>query len=171
MRGPGSLGLGAGGFPWNEPSEAGDQFGRALAAGDMDGDGTDDLAIAAPFEDIGPNVNAGMVCVAYGMAGPGIIPGGGLAQKWSQNSPGVPERPEPGDHFGAALAIGNFDGVLGEDLAVGVPDEDRGNPTLADMGCVNVIYSAGLGLGLNAFAPPSPQAAQVWHQNGPGIAE
>lgn len=169
--GPGIPVVWQSGFPWNEPSEAGDQFGKVLAAGDLDGDGTDDLAIGVPLEDVGPNVDAGMVCIAYGVAPHGIIPGGGLAQKWTQNSPGVPESNEPGDHFGAALAIGNFDGVLGEDLAIGVPYEDRGNPPVADIGCVNVIFSAGMGLGLNAFAPPAPQPAQLWHQNSGGITE
>ena len=48
------------------PSEAsparGDDFGSALAAADFDGDGFDDLAIGAPFEDLGGVVDTGDVC-------------------------------------------------------------------------------------------------------------
>ena len=34
-------------------AEAGDLFGSALAAGDFDGDGFDDLAVGVPDEDVG----------------------------------------------------------------------------------------------------------------------
>lgn len=156
-------------WPWGDLSETGDGFGAALATGDLDGDGSDDLAIGVPLEDFAGRVDTGMVNVAYGLIGVGIVPGGGFAQAWTQNSPGVPQSCQSGDHFGAALAIGDFDGAFGEDLAVGVPLEDLNN--LADAGCVNVVYSAGLGFGLNAIAPPAPQPAELWHQNIPGVPE
>jgi hypothetical protein len=41
--------------------ESGDQFGLALAAGDFNGDGKDDLAIGTPLEDITGASNAGAV--------------------------------------------------------------------------------------------------------------
>ena len=41
-------------FGWDETPEAGDAFGFALAAGDFNQDGLDDLAIGAPFEDLLP---------------------------------------------------------------------------------------------------------------------
>ena len=52
-------------------SEDGDQFGFALATGDFDGDGFDDLAIGIPFEDFGAGgavANTGQVNVLYGAA-------------------------------------------------------------------------------------------------------
>lgn len=155
-------------WPWGEVMEAGDRFGQTLAAGDMDMDGTADLAIGVPFEDVGPNVDTGMVNIAYGTPGPGLIPGP-MAETWTQNTPGVPEVDFTGDQFGAALAIGNFDGVLGEDLAIGIPFEDTG--PMVDTGAVVVIYSAGPGLGLDPFLPPAPQPAELWHQNTAGIPE
>lgn len=51
--------LGTGGLP--DVMEGGDEFGYALAAGDFDLDGFDDLAVGAPGED-----GAGKVLVVYG---------------------------------------------------------------------------------------------------------
>jgi hypothetical protein len=44
-----------------------DFFGAALAAGDFDGSGTDDLAVGVPGEDLGAADAAGMVTVIYGL--------------------------------------------------------------------------------------------------------
>jgi hypothetical protein len=53
-----------------ETSDTGDQLGTALEAGDFDGDGNEDLAIGAPFEDLRMlntqlHTNAGAVNVLY----------------------------------------------------------------------------------------------------------
>ncbi|KAA0213916.1 MAG: hypothetical protein DYG94_03460 [Leptolyngbya sp. PLA3] len=156
-------------WPWGDALEVGDRFGQTLAAGDLDGDGTGDLAIGVPFEDVGAIVDAGMVNVAYGLPGPGLIPAP-TAETWTQASPGVPTAPVAGDQFGTAMAIANFDGVLGEDLAVGMPFRDfAGN---VDAGSVITIYSAGIGPGLEAtLGGGAPQASEWWHQNVAGIAE
>ena len=47
-------------------NEEGDQFGAAVAAGDFDADGIDDLAIGAPFEDEGALFDVGAEVVLYG---------------------------------------------------------------------------------------------------------
>ncbi|MCL4221364.1 MAG: integrin alpha [Phycisphaerales bacterium] len=156
-------------WPWGDALEAGDRFGQTLAAGDLDGDSIGDLAIGVPFEDVGAIVDAGMVHIAYGLPGPGLLPAP-TAETWTQASPGVPTAPVAGDQFGTAMAIGNFDGVFGDDLAIGMPLRDfAGN---ADAGSVITIYSAGVGPGLEAtVGAGAPQASEWWHQNVAGIAE
>ncbi len=46
-----------------------DEFGKALATGDFDGDGFDDLAIGAPLENVGATSDAGLLHVLYGAPG------------------------------------------------------------------------------------------------------
>ena len=64
-------------------AEAGDQFGSALAVGDFEGDGFDDLAVGVPGEDVGPIPDAGAVDVL-----PGFETGldASKAQSWTQDS-------------------------------------------------------------------------------------
>ena len=113
--------------------EAGDGFGSALAAGDFDADGFDDLAIGAP----GENAGAGIVHVLRGSAA-------GLtateAKALSQATAGFSGNPAPGDRLGAALVAGRFDAGGSEDLAIGVPGDRPGS--LAGAGAVHVWDSA-----------------------------
>ena len=109
---------------WNQDSssiaglaEAGDSFGQSLAAGDLNGDGRDDLAIGVPGEDLGRRKpDAGYVNVIYGKAS-------GLKKKndqgWHQNTSGVAGKAKPYDMFGYALAIGDVDADGAADLAIG----------------------------------------------------
>ncbi|MEU6716608.1 FG-GAP and VCBS repeat-containing protein [Nonomuraea sp. NPDC046802] len=104
-------------------SEKWDNFGAALASGDFNGDGKDDLAIGVPGEGLSANQRAmdygdGTVDVLYGSRG-------GLttykSEAWSQNTlKGVARYY---DRFGAALAAGDFNGDGNDELAVGVPGE------------------------------------------------
>ena len=145
-------------------AEEGDAFGAALATGDFDGDGRDDLAVGIPGEDS----DAGAVSVIYGTAG-AAASGGGLNtadnQLWTQDSPGVIGAAEPGDLFGAALATGDFDCDGFDDLAVGIPGEtfesSTGGTGLANGGSLNVIYGSASGL--------DGAGSQRWNQNDPGI--
>jgi FG-GAP repeat len=91
------------------PDAAGadDLFGVALAAGDFDGDGFDDLAVGVLSEDLGAKRDAGAVDVLRGSPS-GLVAAG--ARQWSQDSPGVPGLAEAGDAFGSSLAAGDFDG-------------------------------------------------------------
>jgi hypothetical protein len=84
--------------------ETDDRWGFPLAAGDFNGNGAADLAVGAPFEDVGSAADAGAVSVLYGSAG-GLTASGG--QLFTQDSPGVAGGAEVFDRFGNALASGD----------------------------------------------------------------
>ena len=100
--------------------EGNDMFADALAAGDLNGDGWDDLTVGAPGETINGARYAGSVTVLYG--GPtGLTTTG--AQLFTQGTEGVPGDPEQSDAFGAAVAVGDMTGDGYDDLAVSSPSE------------------------------------------------
>ena len=101
---------------------AGESFGEVLAAGDLDGDLTADLVVGAPTEEVGDG-RAGAAVMILGSP-TGLTGEPGTTRRLSQATPGVPGAPEDGDGFGAALAIGDFNGNGVGDLAVGVPGEN-----------------------------------------------
>ena len=120
-------------------SEDGDNFGKALAAGDFNGDGRCDLAVGTPGEGILSSVNiasAGAVNIIYG-SGSGLTGTG--TQVWHQNYAAIDDLPEPFDYFGWSLAAADFNGDGQHDLAIGVPYENAGDGTL-DTGLVHVLY-------------------------------
>ncbi len=134
-----------------------DELGRALTACDFNGDGYDDLVMAAPFGTIGSATEAGAVYVLFGGKQ-------GLKtknkQKWHQGLSNVTGIAESSDYFGAALTCADFNGDGYADLAVGAPGEDVGSASNA--GAVNVLYGARTGLTGNNN--------QLWYQGLNGIA-
>jgi FG-GAP repeat len=84
--------------------ERGDRFGMAVAAGDFNNDDSADLAVGAPLEDVGGAVDAGAFTVLHGP----VI--GISSDTFTQDSPGVAGSAEAGDHFGAALTVGDSPG-------------------------------------------------------------
>jgi len=137
--------------------QAASHFGSALAAGDFDHDGRDELAVGAPYYTVSnpdPLPLAGRV-FTFGLES-------GLwteVSSFTQDTPGVPGASESDDAFGGALAAGNFNGDLYDDLAIGAPWEDVGATNHA--GAVNLLYGGMLGL--------STAGAQIWYRSGGGI--
>jgi hypothetical protein len=122
-----------GGFMLSIGGAVGDAIGGALAAGDLDGNGFDDLAVGIP----GESSDAGAVFVIYAGAG-----GLGIAsQLLQQNDPGIEDTGEPNDKFGFALTTGDFNADAKDDLVVGVPNENG-------YGAVHIFFGTALGLDL-----------------------
>jgi hypothetical protein len=127
--------------------EIGDEFGAALAAGDFNGDGFDDLAIGIPREDIGFVVNAGTVLVIYGSTEGLTTANAPLPQKWRIGAGGIFSTPKSGDLFGLALATGDFDQDGRDDLAIGCPSCDAFTFQLPeDSGSVWILYGSATGI-------------------------
>ncbi|SCE78186.1 FG-GAP repeat-containing protein [Micromonospora purpureochromogenes] len=100
-----------------------DRFGATLAAGDINGDGREDLAIGAYEEGIGTKTEAGAVTVLYGGL-TGLTATG--AQYLQQDQAGVPGAAERNDYFGFSLAIGKVNNNRYNDLVIGAPRENDG---------------------------------------------
>ncbi|MCC7170928.1 MAG: FG-GAP repeat protein [Planctomycetes bacterium] len=140
-------------------------LGAALAWGDFDGDGFDDLAIGSPSAHVKGLIGAGRVFVL-----PGSASGFDFARlrSFDQNSKGIKDKVEsdgtPGqssDAFGAELVTGDFDGNGFDDLAINAEAEAIGK--VKGAGAVHVLYGSSSGL--------RSKRNQLWHQNSSGIKD
>jgi FG-GAP repeat len=150
-------------------AEAGDAFGASTEPGDFNGDGFADLAIGIRAEDVGTMGEAGAVEIVYGSScGLQTNNGcGGLAsQFWTQDSTGVKDTADSGDHLGSSLASGDFNGDGYDDIAAGADFEAFSSLTKA--GAVTVLY--GSAVGVQAGGPNGPDD-QFWTQNSPGVKD
>ncbi|MEW2353912.1 FG-GAP repeat protein [Spirillospora sp. NPDC029432] len=107
-----------------------DGFGTVLAAADLDGDGRAEIAAGAPGDGL---KSEGAVTV--------LDPRARTARRVAQDEPGIGGVPERLDHFGAALAAGDFDRDGRAELAIGIPgeDDDPGAATGDAQGAVQVV--------------------------------
>ncbi|MEU5888007.1 FG-GAP-like repeat-containing protein [Streptomyces sp. NPDC047461] len=90
-------------------AETDDFFGGDSAYGDFNNDGYDDIAVSAPWEDVGSDTDGGTLAVLWGSA-QGIT-GTGVTIA----DPAVSSH----DNWGKSLAAGDYDGDGTDDLAVG----------------------------------------------------
>jgi D-alanyl-D-alanine carboxypeptidase len=132
--------------------EALDNYGHAVAAGDFNGDGYDDLAVGATGESVGSEVGAGAVIVSYGCP-TGITHIG--SHVITQSSTGGTSFAD--ERFGWALAVGDFNHDGYDDLAVGSTGEN------SFQGQVTIILGNASGL--------HGAATTISQSNGPGIPE
>ncbi len=118
-------------FSWVPAGD--DRFGETLVAGDFDGDGTEDLAVAAPYRNVQGVDHAGVVFVLWGSED-------GLtatdAQKIHRGTPGLWGLPKEDDLLGSSLATGDFDGDGAAELVIGVELADL---LLGDEGLAYIV--------------------------------
>lgn len=120
---------------------ADDLFGDALAVGDFNGDGYDDLVVSAPKDDE-TVTDAGQIYVIYS-DGSGLDSSG--TEDFGQAVGGSGTR-EALDWFGHSVAAGDFDGDGYDDLLVGAPREDDDLSGEVDTGALTMIYGSSTGL-------------------------
>jgi hypothetical protein len=150
---PGMPGHGAG---------ASDGFGSSDEPGDFNGDGYADLAIGVRGDTCGTIGAAGSAIVLYG--GPAGLTTDG-SQYWNQDSPGVKDQCDKGDHLASSLGHGDFNNDGFDDLAMGADFE--GFNTLDKAGAVNVLYGSATGLQAGGSSGPDDQ---FWSLNSRGVA-
>jgi len=145
----------------------GDQFGYALAAGDVTGDGYPDIAVGVPGEDIGSIREAGSVVLLRG--GASGLTGSG-AQAFNQSTSGVPGVSEKHDEFGRSVLLTDVNANNRADLVVAAPWEDG---TYTDSGAAWVFRGSMSGLtttNITSFSPGSLGAPQKGAHFGTTLA-
>ncbi|MCL4691360.1 MAG: FG-GAP repeat protein [Candidatus Hydrogenedentes bacterium] len=114
--------------------DSSDQFGYSVCAmGDLDGDGTSDVAVGTPYDDDG-GTDRGAVWILF------LQPDGSVKaqQKISATAGNFGGALDDNDLFGSAIApIGDRNGDGVNDLAVGAMNDDDG---VTDFGAIWVLY-------------------------------
>lgn len=108
-----------------------DYFASDLAAGDVDGDGIDDLVVGMRSEALSGFAGAGAAAVLFGNATGGIAASDSV---WiDQDVAGVPGVIAKDDHFGWTVGVLDIDGDGVHEPLIGAPGNSHGTVTLLEM--------------------------------------
>ncbi|MFE1313541.1 FG-GAP-like repeat-containing protein [Streptomyces sp. NPDC058755] len=134
--------------------ELSDRFGSSVAAGDITGDGIDDVVVGAPGENDGEGVVDVLRGSHSGLTGTG-------AQVFSQNTKGVPGAAERNDSFGATVALLDINRDRHADLAATALFEDAGNGAVWSLRgrSTGLVTDAALAFGGKGVGAPYTKAA------------
>jgi hypothetical protein len=135
--------------------ELNDNFGYVVTVANLLG-GSQHEAIVGVAEQIGGADGAGAVQIIKGSR-TGLQADGN--QFWDEDKAGVTDAPETDDGFGAAVALGDYNGDGRTDLAVGVPGQMVSGA--AHAGALHVFFGTSTGL--------STAGTQWIHQDSAGI--
>ncbi|TPQ21738.1 FG-GAP-like repeat-containing protein [Streptomyces sporangiiformans] len=157
---------------WNTDNAA----ASALAAGDFDGDGRDDLALGECREIADENIDdpcgpqefakGGGIHIHYGSDTPYSF--GSRSQTLNQDTVGVYGRAEDGDRFGASLAVADVNADGRDDLMAGAPGEAIGDRAGAGAATLLLGHAGGL---VDAYGEASSVAYNQGTPRVPGAAE
>jgi hypothetical protein len=114
----------------------GDRLGSAIAAGDFNGDGWDDLVIGAPGKTPSSGVRSGAL-IEYLGTGSGLRANWLIDPAWSGSS-------AENQLVGASLAVADFNGDGFDDVAAGAPGTSHGDAV--STGSVLLFFGSPFGL-------------------------